>query len=92
MNKRYASVDRSKEMKSKHEMNTIFQHRNLILNINDFDINNIFNQTRQSPLKTINPKSVKPKKLPLINKQFTSSQLCDINIKTSDMSTEINNN
>jgi len=92
MNKRYASVDRSKEMKSKHEMNKIFQHRNLILNINDFDINNIFNQTKQSPLKTINPKIVKPKKLPLINKQFTSSQLCDINTKTSDMSTEINNN
>ena len=92
MNKRYASVDRSKEIKSKREMNTMFQHRNLILNINDFDINNIFNQTKLSALKTINHKSVKPKKLPVINKQFTSSQFCDINTKTSDMSTEINNN
>ena len=90
MNKRYASVDRSKEMKSKREVNTIFHHRNLILNINDFDINNIFNQTNQNVLKTINYKRFKPKKLPLINKQITSSQLCDINTKASDMSTEVN--
>ena len=36
------------------------------------------------------PKRFKPKKLPLINKQITTSHLGDINSKTSDLSTEVN--
>lgn len=91
MSKRYASVDRSREIKSKREFNSIFPQRNLILNINDFDISNIFNQTKPNILRTLNPQKFKSKKLPIITKQITSSQLNDINSKTSELSTEVNN-
>ena len=91
MSKRYASVDRSREIKSKREFNSIFPQRNLVLNINDFDISNIFNQTKPNILRTLNPQKFKSKKLPIITKQITSSQLNDINSKTSELSTEVNN-
>ena len=91
MSRRYASVDRSKEIKAKREVNQIFRRQNLVLNANDFDINNLLDQTKTNSLKTLNPKKFKPKKLPLINKQITSSHLGDINSKTSDLSTEMNN-
>ena len=91
MSRRYASVDRSKEMKAKRIVNPIFHHPNLVLNVNEFDINNMLNKTKPNILRTLNPKRFKPKKLPLINKQITSSHLGDINSKTSDMSTEVNN-
>ena len=91
MSKRYASVDRSKEIKLKKEMDSIFLRRNLVLNINDFDISTIFTQTKPNVLRTLNPQRFKSKKLPMINKQITSSQLCDINTKTSELSTEVNN-
>ena len=91
MSKRYASVDRSREIKSKREFDSIFPQRNLILNINDFDISNIFNQTKPNILRTLNPQKFKSKKLPIITKQITSSQLNDINSKTSELSTEVNN-
>ena len=91
MSKRYASVDRSREIKSKREFNSIFPRKNLILNINDFDISNIFHQTKPNILRTLNPQKFKSKKLPIINKKITNSQLCDINSKTSDLSTEVNN-
>ena len=91
MSKRYASVDRSREIKSKREFNSIFPQRNLILNINDFDISNIFNQTKPNILRTLNPQKYKSIKLPIITKQITSSQLNDINSKTSELSTEVNN-
>ena len=91
MSKRYASVDRSKEIKLKREMDSIFLRRNLVLNINDFDISTIFTQTKPNVLRTLNPQRFKTKKLPMINKQITSSQLYDINTKTSELSTEVNN-
>ena len=91
MSKRYASVDRSREIKSKREFNSIFPQRNLVLNINDFDISNIFNQTKPNILRTLNPQKYKSIKLPIITKQITSSQLNDINSKTSELSTEVNN-
>ena len=91
MSRRYASVDRSKEIKAKREVNQIFRRQNLVLNANDFDINNLLEQTKTNSLKTLNPKKFKPKKLPLINKRITSSHLGDINSKTSDLSTEMNN-
>ena len=91
MSKRYASVDRSREIKSKREFDSIFPQRNLILNINDFDISNIFNQTKPNILRTLNPQKYKSIKLPIITKQITSSQLNDINSKTSELSTEVNN-
>ena len=91
MSKRYASVDRSKEIKLKKEMDSIFLRRNLVLNINDFDISTIFTQTKPNVLRTLNPQRFKTKKLPMINKQITTSQLCDINTKTSELSTEVNN-
>ena len=91
MSKRYASVDRSREIKSKREFDSIFPQRNLVLNINDFDISNIFNQTKPNILRTLNPQKFKSKKLPIITKQITSSQLNDINSKTSELSTEVNN-
>ena len=91
MSKRYASVDRSKEIKLKKEMDSIFLRRNLVLNINDFDISTIFTQTKPNVLRTLNPQRFKTKKLPMINKQITSSQLYDINTKTSELSTEVNN-
>ena len=91
MSKRYASVDRSREIKSKREIDAIFPRRNLVLNINDFDISNIFNQTKPNVLRTLNPQKYKYKKLPIINKQINSSLLCDINSKTSEQSTEVNN-
>ena len=91
MSKRYASVDRSKEIKAKRIINPIFRHQNLVLNVNDFDINNLLNQAKPDSLRTLNPKRFKVRKLPLINKQITSSHLGDINSKTSDLSTEVNN-
>ena len=91
MSKRYASVDRSREIKSKREFDSIFPQRNLVLNINDFDISNIFNQTKPNILRTLNPQKYKSIKLPIITKQITSSQLNDINSKTSELSTEVNN-
>jgi hypothetical protein len=91
MSKRYASVDRSKEIKAKRIINPIFRHQNLVLNVNDFDINNLLNQAKPESLRTLNPKRFKVRKLPLINKQITSSHLGDINSKTSDLSTEVNN-
>jgi len=91
MSKRYASVDRSKEIKAKRIINPIFRHKNLVLNVNDFDINNLLNQAKPDSLRTLNPKRFKVRKLPLINKQITSSHLGDINSKTSDLSTEVNN-
>jgi len=91
MSKRYASVDRSKEIKAKRIINPIFRHKNLVLNINDFDINNLLDQAKPESLRTLNPKRFKVRKLPLINKQITSSHLGDINSKTSDLSTEVNN-
>ena len=91
MSKRYASVDRSKEIKAKRIINPIFRHQNLVLNVNDFDINNLLNQAKPESLRTLNPKRFKVRKLPLINKRITSSHLGDINSKTSDLSTEVNN-
>ena len=90
MSKRYSSVDRSKEMKAKKLINPIFGSPNLLLNVNEFDFS-MLNQTKPNILKTLNPKRFKPKKLPLINKQITTSHLGDINSKTSDLSTEVNN-
>ena len=91
MSKRYASVDRSKEIKSKKELDSFFPRRNLVLNVNDFDIRNIIHAKKYNELRTLNPQRFKPKKLPIITKQITSSQSCDINSKTSDLSTEVNN-
>mgnify|MGYP006873056139 CR=1 FL=1 len=91
MSRRYASVDRSKEIKAKRDIIPPFSRRNLVLNINNFDINNILNQSNQNTLRTLNTNRYNPKKLPLINKQITSSHLGDINSKNSDLSTEVNN-
>ena len=91
MSKRYASVDRSKEIKSKKELDSFFPGRNLVLNVDDFDIRNIIHAKKYNELRTLNPQRFKPKKLPIITKRITSSQLCDLNSKTSDLSTEVNN-
>ena len=91
MNKRYSSVDRSKEMRNKRLVNSINPHRNLILRMDDFDINNVIEHTKKNILNTLNPKIIKPKKLPKIIKQITTSHLGEINSKTTDLSTEVNN-
>ena len=91
MSRRYASVDRSKEIKAKRDIIPPFSRRNLVLNINNFDINNILNQSNQNTLRTLNTNRYNSIKLPLINKQITSSHLGDINSKNSDLSTEVNN-
>lgn len=92
MSKRYASVDRTKEIKAKREINYPYPRRNLVLNINNFDINNFFHQTKQNALRTLNSNRYRPKKLPLINKQITTSNLGDINnSKTTEISSDMNN-
>ena len=91
MSKRYSSVDRSKEMRNKRLINSINPHRNLILRMDDFDINNVIEHTKKNILNTLNPKIIKPKKLPKIIKQITTSHLGEINSKTTDLSTEVNN-
>ena len=91
MSKRYASVDRSKEIKAKKEINPSFFGRKLILDMEEFDINNLFTATKKSTLKTLNPIKINPKKLPLISNYATKSHLCDINTKTTNISTEVNN-
>ena len=91
MSKRYSSVDRSKEMRNKRLVNSINPHRNLILRMDDFDINNVIEHTKKNILNTLNPKIIKPKKLPKIIKQITTSHLGEINSKTTDLSTEVNN-
>lgn len=91
MSKRYSSVDRSKEMRNKRLINSINPHRNLILRMDDFDINNVIEHTKKNILNTLNPKRIKPKKLPKIIKQITTSHLGEINSKTTDLSTEVNN-
>lgn len=92
MSKRYASVDRTKEIKAKREINYPYPRRNLVLNFNNFDINNFFHQTKQNALRTLNSNRYRPKKLPLINKQITTSNLGDINnSKTTEISSDMNN-
>ena len=92
MSKRYASVDRTKEIKAKREINYPYPRINLVLNINNFDINNFFHQTNQNALRTLNSNRYRPKKLPLINKQITTSNLGDINnSKTTEISSDMNN-
>ena len=92
MSKRYASVDRTKEIKAKREINYPYPRRNLVLNVNNFDINNFFHQTKQNALRTLNSNRYRPKKLPLINKQITTSNLGDINnSKTTEISSDMNN-
>ena len=90
MSKRYASVDRSKEIKAKRVVNPIFHSPNLVIKVNELDINNMPSPTKQNQLRTLNSKRFKPKKLPIISKQITTSHLGDINSKTSDLSTEVN--
>ena len=63
MSKRYSSVDRSKEMRNKRLINSINPHRNLILRMDDFDINNVIEHTKNNILNTLNPKRIKPKKM-----------------------------
>ena len=90
MSKRYASVDRSKEIKAKRVVNPIFHSPNLVIKVNELDINNMPSPTKQNQLRTLNSKRFKPKKLPIISKQITTSHFGDINSKTSDLSTEVN--
>lgn len=91
MSKRYASVDRSKEIKTKKLINTPFERRNLVLNINNLEMDNITRPKKQKILKTLNPERYKHK-LPIINKQITSSHLGDINnSKTTELISEVNN-
>ena len=90
MSKRYASVDRSKEIRDKRVLNPNFHSPNLVIKVNELGINNFSNIIKQKQLRTLNSKIFKPRKLPLINKQITISHLGDINSKTSDLSTEIN--
>ena len=90
MSKRYASVDRSKEIRDKRVLNPNFHSPNLVIKVNELGINNFSNIIKQKQLRTLNSKRFKPRKLPLINKQITISHLGDINSKTSDLSTEVN--
>ena len=52
MSRRYASVDRSKEIKAKREVNPFFKSPNLKLDLEEFNINNILSTTKKSGLKT----------------------------------------
>ena len=91
MSRRYASVDRSKEIKAKREVNPFFKSPNLKLYLEEFNINNILSTTKKSGLKTLNPTKIEPKKLPLINIRAAKAHISEINSKTSDFSTELNN-
>ena len=89
MSYRYSSVDRTKQIKYKKASNHLHLGANLVLGSNDFDINNILTQTRNTSLKTTNSKNLYPKKLPSINKKIINRQLYDKYSKNSDFSTTV---
>ena len=80
MSRRYASVDRSKEIKAKREVNPFFKSPNLKLDLEEFNINNILSTTKKSGLKTLNPTKIEPKKLPLINIRAAKAHISEIKI------------
>ena len=92
MNIRYSSVDRTKEIRSKKELNPLYLGGNRIVGGNIFDINKYISQTEQSySLQTVSPTKRNRKKLPSLNKKILSPPLFDKASKNSDLSTEANN-
>lgn len=92
MNIRYSSVDRSKEIRSRKELNPLYLGGNRIVGGNIFDISKYISQTEQSySIQTISPSKRNKRKLPSLNKKILSPSLFDKNSKNSDLSTEANN-
>ena len=92
MNIRYSSVDRSKEIRSRKELNPLYLGGNRIVGGSIFDINKYISQTEQSySLQTVSPTKRNRKKLPSLNKKILSPPLFDKASKNSDLSTEANN-
>ena len=89
MSYRYSSVDRAKQIKYNKASNKLHLGANLVLGTNDFDINKICTNTRNTSLKTTNSKYSYPKKLPSINQKIINRQLIDIYSKNSDFSTTV---
>ena len=92
MHIRYSSVDRTKEIRSKKELNPLYLGGNRIVGGNIFDINKYISQTEQSySLQTVSPSKRNRRKLPSLNKKKLSPPLFDKISKNSDLSTEANN-
>ena len=92
MNIRYSSVDRSKEIRSRKELNPLYLGGNRIVGGNIFDINKYISQTENSySIQTISPTKRNKRKLPSLNKKILSPSIFDKISKNSDLSTEANN-
>lgn len=92
MHIRYSSVDRSKEIRSRKELNPLYLGGNRIVGGNIFDINKYISQTEQSySLQPVSPTKRNRRKLPSLNKKILSPPLFDKISKNSDLSTEANN-